>query len=40
VPAVSGVHLEVERLEHLRRVSFKAKVAAQSKRIAKPRKKA
>ena len=39
-PPVKGINLEVERLEQLRRVTYKAKVAAKSKRIIKPRKKA
>ena len=40
LPPVAGINLEVERLEQLRRVTFKEKVLAKSKRIVKPRKKA
>jgi hypothetical protein len=40
LPPRTGVNLELERLEQLRRVTFKDKVAGKSKRIAKPKKQA
>ena len=41
LPPVAGIDLDVERLENLRKVTFKANIRAEPKpkRVAKPRKK-
>ena len=38
LPPAAGVSLELERLEQLRRVTFKEKLASKAKRIRKPKK--
>jgi hypothetical protein len=40
LPPPVGFNLELERLEQLRRVTFKEKVAAKGRRIKKPKKQA
>ncbi len=40
LPPVAGIDLDIERLQHLRKVTFKDKIKSKPKRIRKPRKKA
>ena len=40
LPPVAGINLSLERLQHLRRVTFKAEAAETSKRVRKPKRQA